>query len=384
MFTDYLDTLSWEDTSVRIAAKTAADVEQALRRAACTHEDFLALLSPAAAPYLETMARLSRQYTEQRFGRTVEMFLPVYLSNACANGCRYCGFHADNPMPRTVLTEDDFRQELQAIRRLGPFDSLLLLTGEHPAKAGPAYIARMMDLAAPSFSDLKIEVMPLEEDDYRRLRGHGLTGAVCFQETYHRPTYARCHPYGRKAKFDWRANVYDRMARAGLRSIGMGALVGLAANWRTELAMLGAHLQYMRRHYWQTRYSINLPRLRPSENGGYEPACTMSDREFAQAVFAFRIYDHDVGISLSTRERPALRDALASLGVTIMSAGSRTEPGGYSSHAALEQFAVDDSRTPAEVCEALRRAGREPLWYNSDASFERSLRTSPATAPARG
>ena len=374
MFSEELKNYDWEETTARIQAKTADDVRRALARRRCDLDDFMALVSPAAAPFLEQMARLSRLYTEERFGRTVSMFVPLYITNSCTNSCVYCGFHVANKMKRTILTEEEIVNEYKAIKRLAPFENLLLVTGENPAKAGVPYIARALDLAKPYFSNLKIEVMPLATEDYASLRRHGMNGVICFQETYNRANYKTYHPRGMKSDFEWRVNGFDRMGQAGVHSIGMGVLIGLEPSWRTDITMMALHLRYLQRHYWRTRYSVNFPRMRPSENGGFQPNCVMTDWELAQVTFAMRIFDHDVDISYSTREPADFRDHMATLGVTTMSAGSKTEPGGYYTYPqALEQFHVSDERSAREVEAALRRVGREPVWKDWDAVFDRAV-----------
>ncbi len=371
MFSDELEKISWEETTERIRAKTEADVRRALAKERCGVDDFMALVSPAAAPHIETMARLSRRYTEERFGKTMSMFIPIYITNSCTNSCVYCGFHVANPMRRTVLTEEEIVGEYEAIKKLAPFENLLIVTGENPAKAGVPYLTRALDLAKPYFSNLKIEVMPLKTGEYEELRAHGMNGVVCFQETYRKANYNLYHPRGMKSRFGWRVDGFDRMGQAGVHSIGLGVLIGLEKEWRTDITMMAYHLRYLQKRYWKTRYSVNFPRLRPSENGGFRPNAVMSDRELAQVTFAMRIFDHDVDISYSTREAAAFRDHMATLGVTTMSAGSRTEPGGYHAYPqALEQFRVSDGRTAAEVERALRKAGREPVWKDWDASFD--------------
>lgn len=370
MFSEYLKNISWQETTERIYGKTEADVRRALNREHCDIEDFMALVSPAAEPYLEQMAQLSRRYTEERFGKTVSMFIPLYLTNSCANSCVYCGFHASNPMPRTILTFDQMEDEYRAIKATGPFESLLLVTGENPVKAGVPYLAEALDRAKKYFDDLKIEVMPLAAEEYEILKHHGLNGVICFQETYHRERYNLYHPRGKKADFEWRVNGFDRMGQAGIHSIGLGVLVGLE-DWRTDVTLMAHHLRYLQKHYWRTRYSVNFPRLRPAENDGFQPNFIMTDRQLAQVTFAMRIFDHQVDISYSTRELPDFRDHMATLGVTTMSAGSKTEPGGYHTYPhALEQFHVSDERSPMEVFRRLRSLGREPVWKDWDVSFD--------------
>ncbi len=366
MFSDELLKVSWKDTTAAIMSKTDADVRRALSKEHCDLDDFMALVSPAAEPYLETMAQLSRKYTLERFGKTISMFIPLYLTNSCVNGCVYCGFHSENRMKRTILTYNEMENEYKAIQKLAPFENILLVTGENPAKAGIPYLAKALDIAKEYFSSIKIEVMPLKAEEYEELTHHGLTGVICFQETYNRERYPIYHPRGMKSNFEWRVNGFDRMGQAGVHSIGMGVLIGLE-DWRTDCTMMAMHLRYLQKHYWQTKYSVNFPRMRPSENGGFQPNVVMSDRELAQVTFAMRIFDHDVDISYSTREPANIRDHMATLGVTTMSAESKTEPGGYFSYPqTLEQFHVSDERTAKEVDAALRALGREPVYKDWD------------------
>ena len=370
MFSEELEKISWEKTTNDIYSKTAADVEAALHKEYLDVEDFKALISPAAQPYLEVMARLSQQYTLQRFGKTISMFVPLYITNSCTNFCIYCGFNHNNPMSRIILTEEEIVNEYKAIKKLAPFENLLLVTGENPAKAGVPYIERALQLAKPYFSNLQIEVMPLKAEEYERLTHSGLNGVICFQETYNKANYNIYHPKGMKSKFDWRVNAFDRMGQAGVHKIGMGVLIGLE-DWRTDITMMAYHLRYLQKHYWTTKYSVNFPRMRPSE-GHFQPNVVMSDRELAQVTFAMRIFDHDVDISYSTRESAQFRNNMATLGVTTMSAESKTEPGGYFTYPqSLEQFHVSDERTAVQVERDLKALGREPVWKDWDESFDR-------------
>ncbi|MBD5233174.1 MAG: 2-iminoacetate synthase ThiH [Bacteroidales bacterium] len=369
MFSEELKNYDWDETTAAIASKTAADVERALRNPRPGIDDFMALISPAAAPYLETMAARSRALTQKRFGKTISMYIPMYITNSCTNSCVYCGFNRHNKFARVILTPEQIKDECEAIRALGPFENLLLVTGENPRAAGTDYLEEALKVCRPYFSNLTMEVMPLPAEDYERLTHSGLNGVVCFQETYHRENYKKYHPAGMKSNFEWRVNGFDRMGQAGVHKIGMGVLIGLE-DWRTDVTMMARHLLYLRRKYWKTRYSVNFPRMRPSE-GGYQPNVVMSDRELAQLTFAFRIFDNDVDISVSTRERPDFRNHIATLGATSMSAGSKTEPGGYHTYPqALEQFAVSDERTPAEVAAAIRSVGYEPVWKDWDRVFD--------------
>lgn len=370
MFSEEIRKIDWDDTTAKIMAKTDADVVRALNKTHCNVDDFMAMISPAGVKYLEPMARLSRRYTREKFGNTINMFIPIYITNSCSNSCVYCGFHVQNKIKRIVLTEDEIVREYKAIKELGPFDNLLVLTGENPKVAGVDYIGRALDLAKPYFNNLQIEVMPLAAEDYAELRNHGLNGVICFQETYHEANYKKYHPRGMKSNYEWRVNGFDRMGMAGVEKIGMGALIGLE-DWRTDVTMLAYHLRYLEKTYWRTQYSVNFPRMRPSENGGFQPNVVMSDRELAQVTFAMRIFDHDVDISYSTRETPEMRNNMATLGVTTMSAESHTDPGGYACYPqALEQFHVADARTTAQVVADLKKIGVQPVWKNWDRSFD--------------
>lgn len=372
MFSEELEKISWEETTRDIYAKTASDVEFALSKQRLLDiEDFKALISPAAIPYLETMAQLSRKYTLERFGKTISMFVPLYITNSCTNFCIYCGFNHNNPMQRVILNEEEIVNEYKAIKKLAPFENLLIVTGENPAKAGVPYIKRALELAKPYFSNLQIEVMPLKAEEYEELTHSGLNGVICFQETYNKSNYNIYHPKGMKSKFEWRVNGFDRMGQAGVHKIGMGVLIGLE-DWRTDITMMAYHLRYLQKHYWKTKYSVNFPRMRPSE-GHFKPNVIMSDKELAQVTFAMRIFDHDVDISYSTRENAEFRNHMATLGVTTMSAESKTEPGGYFTYPqALEQFHVSDERTAVQVEKDLKALGREPIWKDWDEVFDLS------------
>lgn len=364
-FSKELEKYSWEDTTRQINSKRAADVEQALDKDHLDIDDFMALISPAASKYLEPMAALSRKYTLQRFGKTISMYIPLYITNSCTNFCVYCGFNHDNPIKRIILTEEEIVNELHAIKKLGNFENLLIVTGENPRDAGVEYLERALQLARPLFANLSIEVMPLKSIEYERLTHSGLNGVICFQETYNRARYNVYHPKGMKSKFEWRVNGFDRMGQANIHKIGLGVLIGLE-DWRTDVVMMARHLRYLQKHYWQTRYSVNFPRMRPSE-GHFQPNVIMDDKELAQLIFAFRIFDHDVDISISTRENATFRKNMIPLGTTSVSAGSKTEPGGYYSYPeALEQFHISDERTPQEVAAEIRQLGYEPVWKDWD------------------
>ncbi len=373
-FADVIGQWSWDETAARFGTFKAEDVKAVLSKAIrnrkqLSPEDFMVLISPAAEPFIEEMALLSRHFTQERFGKTISLYIPMYVSNACTNKCVYCGFNHDNPLTRTTLTMEQVEAECKAIRELGPFENLLIVSGEYPALCGVEYLEKTLRVCRPYFHNLTIEVMPLKQRDYERLVSSGLNGVVCFQETYNRKAYPKYHPRGMKSFYDWRLNGYDRMGRAGVHKIGMGVLIGLE-DWRTDVTMMARHLRYLQKHYWCTRYSVNFPRMCPSESG-FQPNVVISDKELAQLTFAFRIFDHDVDISYSTRESPEFRNSMMQLGITSMSAGSQTEPGGYASCPdALEQFEVTDHRSPAAVCKSIIDGGCDPVWKDWDQIFD--------------
>lgn len=373
-FADVIGKYDWDETVRLVDGATEADVDRVLAKARrnsqrLTPEDFAMLISPAAESRIEEMAALSSRFTGERFGKTISMYIPMYVGNACTNKCVYCGFNHDNPFERTILTMEQIEEECKAIKRLGPFENLLIVSGEYPSLCGVEYLENVLHTCRPYFHNLTIEVQPMRSADYERLTHSGLNGVVCFQETYHREAYRTYHPHGMKSHYDWRLNGYDRMGEAGVHKIGLGALLGLE-DWRADTVMMARHLRYLQKKYWKSRYSVNFPRMRPSESG-YQPKTVISDRELAMLTFAFRIFDHDVDISYSTREAPWFRDNMMRLGVTSMSAGSKTDPGGYASAPeSLEQFEVSDERTPREVEASIRAHGYDPVWKDWDAVFD--------------
>lgn len=373
-FADIIDNYSWDETLELVRNATDADVRRVLAKASrnvkqLTPEEFAVLISPAADPYLEQMAQLSHKYTRERFGNVISMYIPMYVSNACTNKCVYCGFNHDNKFERTTLTMEQVEAECKAIKALGPFQNLLIVSGEYPSKCGINYLENVLQVCRPYFHNLTIEVQPMRSYEYERLTHSGMNGVVCFQETYHRDAYKFYHPHGMKSFYDWRLNGYDRMGEAGVHKIGLGVLLGLE-QWQADVVMMARHLRYLQKHYWRSRYSVNFPRMRPSESG-YQPRSIISDRELVKLTCAFRLFDHDVDISYSTREAPEFRNHLLPLGVTSMSAGSKTEPGGYASTPeALEQFEVSDERTPSDVTAAIAAGGLQPVWKDWDAVFD--------------
>lgn len=360
-FSSIWQQLNWDDLRLNIYSKTAQDVERALSKTRCDLSDFQALISPAAEPYLEQIAIKAQERTRQRFGHTMGLYVPLYLSNLCANSCTYCGFSMENKLKRKVLNAAEIEQECQALKRKG-FDSILLVTGEHETKVGMTYLAQAVEQIKPYFSYLALEVQPLEQEEYAQLRALGLNGVMVYQETYHQREYAKHHLRGKKQDFHYRLETADRLAQAGIDKIGLGALIGLE-DWRVDSFFVARHLQYLEQRYWQSRYSISFPRLRPC-TGGVEPKSVMTDRQLVQLICAYRLFNGEVELSLSTRESAFFRDNVASLGITTMSAESKTQPGGYAEQALseLEQFTIDDARSVQDVAARLQQQGLTPVW----------------------
>ena len=373
-FEDALDTYRWGEVTARIDAATPRDVERALKvTGRRSFEDFLALVSPAAREYLPVMAEESQRITQRRFGKTIQLYAPMYLSNECQNICTYCGFSFHNKIARKTLTDEEILREVAVIESYG-YNHILLVSGEAQKTVGSDYFENAVRLIRPHFSHISLEVQPLEEEEYRRLMEAGVQTVLVYQETYNRERYKSYHPKGKKSNFSYRLDTPERLGRAGIYKIGLGALLGLE-EWRTDTACVALHLEYLRKKFWRTKYSISFPRLRPAE-GYLEPNVVMTDRDLVQLICAFRLFDENVELSLSTRESPTFRDNALKLGVTSMSAGSKTEPGGYSKpHAALAQFEISDERTPAEVAQMIASQGYDPVWKDWDPVLEGKAHT---------
>ena len=378
----------------RSLAANASDVSAALSKPARTLGDFATLISPVAGTQLEDLSRRSHALTVQRFGKVIRLFAPLYLSNECINNCKYCGFSRDNPILRVTLSTDDLLAEARALKEQG-FRNILLVSGEHPKFVSNKYLADSVRAVHEEIPSVSLEVGPMETEDYVPLVAAGADGLVVYQETYERDIYADMHTAGPKRDFDWRLETAERAYAAGFRRLGIGALFGLG-DWRREAISVAAHASHLLRHCWKAQVTISLPRLRPCA-GEFEPLTHLSDRELVQLVCAFRLFLPDVGLVLSTREPAKLRDGLIPLGITLMSAGSHTEPGGYtgagaerihltergriielasgasewstSRRTATGQFDIADDRSPEEIAEVISRLGYEPVWKDWDAAL---------------
>jgi 2-iminoacetate synthase len=372
-------------------------VRESMAKTKLSLADFANLISPAGAGLLEHMGRRSHAMTQQRFGKVIRMFAPLYLSNECVNNCQYCGFSRDNPILRVTLSLEDVKREAQALKEQG-FRNLLLVAGEHPKFVSNDYLKDCIAALHADWPGISLEIGPMEAADYRPLVEAGADGLVVYQETYDRKIYADMHTAGPKRNFDWRLETPDRGYAAGFRRLGISPLYGLA-DWRFEAISVAAHADYLLRNCWKAQLTISLPRLRPCA-GEFQPLTHMTDRDLAQLVCAFRLMFPDVGLVLSTREPAKLRDGLIPLGITMMSAGSHTEPGGYTGAGkekihhtergrivelasgasewaptsenatnATGQFQIADERSAGEVAALIRKLGYEPVWKDWDAAL---------------
>lgn len=363
-FKNIFDTYNWDEQKASIYSKTAKDVEQALVSSKRTIEDFKALISPSAIPYIEQMAQISHSLTKKRFGKTIQMYAPMYLSNECNNICTYCGFSLDNKVKRKTLTDAEILQEVEFIKLQG-FNHILLVTGEANHTVHVAYFKHAIELIRSKFANISIEVQPLETNEYQELHEAGVYSVLVYQETYHQDVYKRYHPKGKKSNFYYRLETPDRVGEAGIHKIGLGVLLGLE-DWRTDSFFCALHLDYLQKAYWKTKYSISFPRMRPAE-GIIEPNVIVGDKELVQLLCAYRLFNEDVELSVSTRESEHFRNNIIPLGVTSMSAGSKTNPGGYAVEPeSLEQFEISDERSAATIADLIISKGYEPVWKDWD------------------
>ncbi len=359
-FKDIFNQYNWNEVLSSILSKTEEDVIKALNTSRRNLEDFKALISPAALPYLEQMAQMSNSITKKRFGNTIQMYAPMYLSNECQNICTYCGFSMTNKIPRRTLTDNEILKEVDFLKSKG-YDHILLVTGEANKTVGVDYINNAIQVIQSRFANITIEVQPMDQSDYETLIKSGLYAVLVYQETYHKSEYKKHHPKGKKSNFDYRLETPDRLGRAGIHKIGLGALFGLE-DWRADSFFTALHLQYLQKVYWKTKYSISFPRLRP-HSGGLEPKVEMTDPDLVQLICAFRLLDEDVELSMSTRESEVFRENIVHLGITSISAESKTNPGGYAvAPQSLEQFEISDERSTEEVVTMLKSKGLDVVW----------------------
>jgi len=360
---EWLDPKPWLDRQF-----TAADVERAIGAESPTERELAALLSPKATKYLELMAQRAQAITRRHFGRTISLYTPLYLSNFCNGGCLYCGIAADRRATRSVLNQTQLRHEMQAIKDMH-LEELVLLTGERMPEADLPYLRDCITIAAETIHNVNIEVFPMAEDEYRQLADAGCTGVTLYQETYDPVVYEKMHRWGDKRDFSKRLDAPDRALRGGMRSIGIGALLGLA-DPRHDLLCTYRHAKYLLKKHWQSGVSISFPRIQP-QLGGFTSDHPVDEKMLAQYIFAMRICLPEVPLVLSTREPQRVRDGMAGLGISKMSVASKTTVGGYSDDAeeSTKQFEISDERNIPEFCAMLREKGLDPVFKNWDATY---------------
>lgn len=348
------------DLVKRARATTRERVNDVLARGVQTPADAGVLISPAAALMLEDLAQAAQRQTIARFGKTIAMFAPLYLSNECVCTCTYCGFSMGLPIRRRTLRIDEVAREARLLGERG-FRNILLVSAEHPKRVGTEYVAQCIREAKREAAYVGIEIAAADVEQYQAYATAGCDGVVVYQETYDPSAYARHHLGGPKKQYAWRLDAPERASRAGVRHLGLGPLLGLA-DWRFETLALIEHVRWLERNCWRSQINVSLPRINPSA-GGFAPPQPVSDRDFVNMLLAVRLALPTVGLVLSTREHPDFRDRLATLGVTHISAGSHTEPGGYGEPGeAGEQFELEDKRSPDAVAARLRELGYDPVF----------------------
>ncbi|MDO8999891.1 MAG: 2-iminoacetate synthase ThiH [Bacteroidota bacterium] len=366
-FSNIFNQYNWEDVKTSIYSKNKQDVINALAANKPTLEDFKALISPAAEMYIEQMANKSSALTQKRFGKTIQLFAPMYLSNECNNICTYCGFSLDNKVKRKTLSDAELILEVEAIKQQG-FNHILLVTGESNHTVNIDYFLNAINLIKSSFANISIEFQPLEVEEYKKLHEAGVYSVLVYQETYHQEVYKVYHPKGKKSNFSYRLETPDRVGEAQIHKIGLGVLLGLE-DWRVDSFFCALHLDYLQKTYWKTKYSISFPRMRPAE-GIIEPNVIVNDKNLVQLLSAYRLLNEDVELSISTRESEHFRNNVIPLGVTSMSAGSKTNPGGYSVEpTSLEQFEISDDRTVKQISDLITQSGYQPVYKDWDRQF---------------
>lgn len=343
-------------------------IKNALYKERLTAKDLAYLLSPKAEIYLEEMAEISHNITCQRFGKTIRIYAPIYLSNYCTNSCIYCGFNRKNSIPRVALTLDEIKKEAEIVASHG-IKNVILVTGDNIKKFSFDMLMQSVKLCAEYFPLVSIEVPSLTFKQYEELHNAGADGLTMFQETYIESLYPSFHPAGPKSDYLYRLDTPERAAAAGMRFIGLGALLGLT-DYRIDTFYMCLHAEYLSKKYWRSLISSSFPRIRHAA-GEYKPEYNVTDRNLLQLIFAYRIFLHDAGVNISTREPASLRDKLVYLGATIMSAGSKTEPGGYSAaQDDAAQFSIEDNRSVEEFCSTIKKLGFDPVFKDWDNSMQ--------------
>lgn len=347
------------DLATRWQEVTEREVREAIGKERPREEDLLALLSPAAGALLEEMARRAQEITRRQFGPVIQLYTPLYLADYCENRCLYCGFSAANPFSRRVLSLQEVEREARAIAETG-IEHVLILTGESRRHSPPTYIGECIRLLQDFSPSVSAEIYPLTQEEYGELVAEGLDGVTIYQEVYDEEIYGEVHPWGPKKDYLNRLETPERIGRAGVRTINIGALLGLNC-WRGEAYWTVRHADWLQDCFPGLEVSLSVPRLQP-HLGNYTPRSPVSDRELVQIILAFRIYLPRAGITISTRERAELRDNLVGLGITRMSAGSRTDVGGHAGGEGTKQFELADGRNVDQIREMISRQGYQPVF----------------------
>jgi 2-iminoacetate synthase len=360
-FSEILDHYADFDYQSFRQSRTHAHVRQCLSQDKLAPLDFLTLLSPVAVDHLEAMAQKARGLTIQHFGRTIQLYIPLYISNYCNSECIYCGFNRRHDITRRKLTIEEIDVEARKIAQTG-MRHILMLTGEAPELTPIDYLMAAVETLKRYFASISIEIFPMDTDEYAQLQKAGVDGVTIYQEVYDRDIYKKVHLAGRKTDFQYRLDAPARGAEAGFRWVNIGALLGLADPLK-EAFLTGLHAHYLTHRYLNTEVSISMPRINQAE-GGYQSDDQLDDRNYVQILTAFRLFLPRAGIPISTRERAAFRDHLMQLGATRLSAGSRTDVGGYTgveqSH--CQQFEISDERSVPEMVAAIKNGGLQPVY----------------------
>ena len=347
---------------------TAADVEAALAHDECTLDDFKALLSPAAEPYIEQMAQKAQAITRARFGNSIQLFTPLYIANYCDNGCIYCGFNCSNKIKRSALSHDDLIKELDTIAATGLQD-ILILTGESQRMSSVEWIGEAIKLAAERFSTVGIEIYPANIKDYEYLHECGADFVTVFQETYNPEKYAEVHLRGNKRSLPYRFYAQERALMGGFRGAGFGALLGLSDDFRKDAFATGLHIELTQQKFPEADLAISVPRIRPFVNEEESDARdhitdAVHETQLLQIMCAQRIYHPQISMTISTRERQGFRDAAVDICATKISAGVHTDVGGHTEDETQTdaQFDISDPRSVEQVHQALLAKGLQPVY----------------------
>lgn len=365
-FRDIIDSFDENRFWKKIKEASRADVDTVLKKDVIELDDLIVLLSDNSTDYLQNIAGRAKDITIQRFGNVINFYVPIYISNECTNHCTYCGFNKDKEIDRITLSLEEIEEEYKKIKEKG-FDNVLILTGEAPNKAGDDFIAEAVEIAKKYFRFVGLEIYPMDTEGYKHLESSGADGLTIYQETYDKDIYSLMHLKGKKKDYYWRLDTPERAANAGLRKIGLGALLGLG-DWRYEAFMLALHINYLQRKCWRSEYTLGFPRIRPFNNDFKIPS-QVSDRDLVHMMSALRIFLPDVGFLFTTRESKDLRDNLIGLCITQISAGSKTNPKGYTNNEYGEQFSVCDERTLSEMMDIVKQKGYEPVLKDWEYSF---------------